>query len=480
MATYYWVLGDGTWDNSNVLNWSLLSGGVPGAGPPLAGGDTVIFDDNSGAGTCTTAATAGMFNMTFNSEVTTLVLGANLTMDQVFTYTKGTITLASFTLQCQIFFSNSTSIRVLNFGTGKIQCTGNNGNTVNLPNLTNFSFTGTSNITLSYAGATGTRTCLLATGATEANSLNFNITGGTDNVHIVLARNINFTGFSGIFLDSAAHTIYGNLTLSATMTVASGGNGSYFSGTSGTQTILSNGVTINTPLEFDGAGGTRTLADALTLLSTRALTLTRGTFNAAGFAVSVGLFASSNANARTLAMGAGAWTITGAGATAWNTATVTNLTVTGTPVISMTSASAKAFAGGGKTWGTLNQGGAGTLTLTGANTFADLTDTTNGTTIILPASVTTTVAAFSLGGSSSSVTVLQSSSAATAATISKASGQVDVSWLSIKDSAATGGATWRAPVNRGNVNVSGNSGWVFNPVGGAGRAGIGLGLGLTL
>ena len=47
MATYYCV-ATGTWSNANTSIWSTTSGGASGAGPPTSG-DTVVFDNNSGA-----------------------------------------------------------------------------------------------------------------------------------------------------------------------------------------------------------------------------------------------------------------------------------------------------------------------------------------------------------------------------------------------------------------------------------------------
>jgi len=48
MATYYWVGGSGTWDNSSTTNWSATSGGSGGAGVPTTA-DDVVFDVNSGS-----------------------------------------------------------------------------------------------------------------------------------------------------------------------------------------------------------------------------------------------------------------------------------------------------------------------------------------------------------------------------------------------------------------------------------------------
>lgn len=479
MANRFWVGGAGTWDASSTANWSASSGGASGASAPTSS-DAAIFDGSSGTGAVVTASGAACASLAFDTSTISFTLGADLAMPGTFTLTSGTVGFSTFTLTALFFTSGNTNVRSIAFGTGRLVLTGNAAAVVSMSPVTNFTFTGTSRVDLTYAGGTGTRTVGIGAGGTEANAMNINVLAGSDNFHSVWVRSLNFTGFTGTWLDTAARTVHGDLTLGAGMSTASGTNGIFFSGT-GSQTITSNGVTINTPIEFDGSGGTRTLGDALTLASTRALTFTRGTFNLNNQNMSVGSFLSSNANARTLTLGSGTIAITGAGATAWNTATSTNLTVTAsTATISMTSASAKTFAGGAKSWPTLNQGGAGTLTITGANTFADITDTTNGTTIVFPAGVTNTFTRFSLSGAAGSLTSIESSSAGSAATISKASGTVAPTYLSIKDSTATGGAVWSAPTNRGNVDVSGNTGWIFTPViSGAGK-GLSMGMGITL
>lgn len=137
-------------------------------------------------------------------------------------------------------------------------------------------------------------------------------------------------------------------------------------------------------------------------------------------------------------------------------------------VMTFTSASAKTFNGGNAVYYcTLDNGGAGALTVTGANTFNDITSTytaTGATTITLPASTTTTVNNFTASGTAGKLLTLRSSSAGTQATLSKASGVVDVSYCSIKDSNATGGALWQAYTSNGNVNGGNNSGWYFGAV----------------
>jgi hypothetical protein len=47
------------------------------------------------------------------------------------------------------------------------------------------------------------------------------------------------------------------------------------------------------------------------------------------------------------------------------------------------------------------------------------------------------------------------------ATLSQASGTVDVSYLTIQDINATGVATWNAYVNQQNIDAGNNDGWDF-------------------
>jgi len=127
--------------------------------------------------------------------------------------------------------------------------------------------------------------------------------------------------------------------------------------------------------------------------------------------------------------------------------------------LSMTAATAKTFAGGGATYPTLNQGGAGALTISGNNSFGDLTATTRPSTITFTISTTQTFTNFTLSGTAGNLVTINSSSAGTQATLSKTSGTVSVGYLSIRDSNATGGANWDAGAT--SSNVSNNTGWIF-------------------
>jgi len=184
---------------------------------------------------------------------------------------------------------------------------------------------------------------------------------------------------------STTPAIYGNW-INGTGTTLSGSGVLTFAGR-GSQTITSAGITFTQAVTVDTTGGSVTLQDAFTTNRSNAgaITLTSGTLDANTYNVTLSgsgsSFVSTSSNTRTIAVGSGTWTIAGAatGGVGWNTSTSTNLTVTGTGTISLTSASAKSFQGGGiQTYPTLNQGGTGTLTVTGSNKFAGLTNTAIG------------------------------------------------------------------------------------------------------
>jgi hypothetical protein len=80
-------------------------------------------------------------------------------------------------------------------------------------------------------------------------------------------------------------------------------------------------------------------------------------------------------------------------------------------------------------------------------------------TIQLKAGVTSTVGSFV--ANSATMKYLQSTVPGSQATISQASGTVNASNLTIKDIAATGGATWNAYYINGDINAGNNTGWDF-------------------
>jgi hypothetical protein len=378
------------------------------------------------------------------------------------TLTSGTIDLNGFAIYSTNFLSSNSNNRSISFNSGKISLFGNGTNVWGVQTATNFSYTGTPTVEGTYTGSTGGRNFYHGTssGATEANTPNFNIVSGSDAVSFGQVKNLNFTGFSGTWTLSSM-SVYGDMTLSSTMTVGSSASSIIFKGTSGPYFITCAGKTINQPIEFSGAGGVWKFSDAFSLDASRTLTLTAGTLDANDKNASTGSFA-LGVGTKTLTLGSGTWSVTASG-TAWNANTnVANLTVsTSSGTISMTNASAKTFAGGAKTWPTLNQGGSGALTIQQSNSFSNITNTVRPATITLTAGTTQTVAAFGVSGTAGNLITLNSSTAGTRATLSDSVGTVDVSNVSIKDINATGGAIWNAFVKSGNIDAGNNSGWDF-------------------
>jgi hypothetical protein len=263
-------------------------------------------------------------------------------------------------------------------------------------------------------------------------------------------------------------TIYGNW-INGTGTTLTGTGILTFAGR-GSQTITSAGKTFTQPIGLNSPSGVVALQDALTVSSASNYPWTQGTFTANDFNVTLaGLLILNSAFARTVNVGSGTWTLSqGSFQAPWNAATSTGLTVTGTGTISLTSASAKSFAGGGISYSgiTLNQGGAGTLTITGNNTFANITNSysATGATTIAMGTTTQTVGSFTASGEAGRVLTVQGTSASSPATlVFSGSGQATApttDYLTITGVRAYSlDTTWYAGANSTN---NGSLGWIFD------------------
>lgn len=240
----------------------------------------------------------------------------------------------------------------------------------------------------------------------------------------------------------------------------------YLDGT-GTHSITTGGTAFaSAVIVFQGAGSTYTLQDALTQTGSGYLLFERGTFNANDFNVTTGgARANVGASARAVNMGAGTWTITGSGTLAWAFTANANLTVLGaSSTLLFTSASAKTADLGSYTFGVVAQGGAGALTVTYTGAAAaDIQNpysATGAATIRFAAGQTLTVGDFTADGAAGKILALESTSPGSPALLSKASGAVSASHLSIKDITALGGATWEAEYS---TDLGGNAGWAIYP-----------------
>ena len=275
-----------------------------------AGTGVLSFAATSGTKTINTAGVTFDRPFTFNGVGGTWQLQAAMTSGstRTTTLTNGTLDLAGYTLTTGLFSSTNSNTRVLAFGAGKMVVTGTNLSVFTLATSTGLTMTGTRTVEFTGVGLAGdTRSInggLTTAGGNAANAANFYIMAGADTINLGTANRVygtlNFTGFSGSTIANAAPQIYGDLVLSTGMTVTGGANSWNFVATT-PQTITTNGVTIDNPIEFDGVGGTWTMQDALTLGSTRTLTLTNGTLKLkSGTTSTVGGFATSGTNQKYL------------------------------------------------------------------------------------------------------------------------------------------------------------------------------------
>jgi|694.fasta_scaffold136284_2 hypothetical protein len=255
-------------------------------------------------------------------------------------------------------------------------------------------------------------------------------------------------------------TIYGNWIGGTGITLSGTGTISFLGRT--TQQITSSAKTFTQPITINSPSGSVTLQDALTTGTTVATTLTNGTLDLNGFTYTVGTRFTTATGTKNLTFNGGTLVCPDPNTTSFNNAQPTGFTTTagtGTGTISMTAATAKTFVGGGSTFNcTLNQGGAGTLTITGSNTFSNITNTVQPASVLFTAATTSTFTNFNLSGTSGNLITIGSVTAASH-TLSKASGTVSADFLSISRSTATGGAGWYAGAN--STDGGNNSGWIF-------------------
>lgn len=136
----------------------------------------------------------------------------------------------------------------------------------------------------------------------------------------------------------------------------------------------------------------------------------------------------------------------------------------GTETITLTdtSATVKSFAGGSGDYYnlTITAGGTGAVLVSGNNSFNDVTINAPKTITFTSGSTQTITGTFTATGSIGNLIAINSSSSGSAATLSKSSGTVSTNYLSLKDSTATGGATWNTGPN--STNLGGVTGWNFS------------------
>jgi len=426
----------------------------------------MTFGASSGTQTITTAGITLDMPITQNAPSATLQLQDNLTMGstRTFTLTAGTLSLNGKILSTGLFSASNTNARTIAFGTSSITVTGNSGTIWTNVVDTNLTITGTPVVNCAYAGSTGTRSIgLPAYSSYTATPISFNITAGSDNFSLAtsgVTQSVNFTGFSGS-ISGLLVNILGDLTIPSTATISQTSTSSItFRGNSGgTQKLTTGGASFGIGMGVVLTGGTTfQLQDNLTVTSTTGFSITSGTVDLNNKTLTAPLVTVSGSTTRAINFQTSSIVVVNGSGIAWN-ATGSGYTSSGSGTISMTSASAKTFAGGGFSYPTLSQDGSGALTITGSNTFANIANTVQPATVTLTAGTTQTVTSFTLSGTSGNLVTLNSDTAGTQATITySGSGTVTRSYLNIKDNNAKPNNTFIAS---NSVNLGNNTGWSF-------------------
>lgn len=407
----------GTW-NQGINAMTITTGNLTldpsmSTTPSLTG--VITFSATSGTQIISTAGKT-INQVTQNGAGGTVQLGSALTIvsSGFYTWSAGNLNLNNFTLTTSNFSSSVAATRVLSFGTGNITLTGASIATSFTVLGTNLTYTGTPSV---YLSSTGSVTSTLSpTSFIASNAFDFYITSGSYSLTVAtnsILRNLDCTGFSGTFAKAGTVSVYGNITLSSTMTVT-GASALSTVATSGTQTIACNGTNIGI-ITFNGAGGTVT---PIQNFYGSTVTLTTGTFNANGYDIYITTsFSSSNSNSRTLTMGSGSWNITSAAVTVWDLGTPTNLTFnrnTANIFLTLSAPSVSSFSSGGRQYNDitcLNSTNPFTLNFSGNPTINTLTmSRTYPSAISFSTSSTAIINTLVMSGSSGNLVTLRCAS----------------------------------------------------------------------
>jgi len=434
--------GDITITGSGVSVWNLATNtnisilGTPVVNATYAGATgTRSLQNGVTAGALETNAVS--FNISAGTDAITLS-GSSKNVN--FTGFSGTLNLSARSIYGNLIVSSGMTVTAGGSATTFAATSGTqqittNGKTLDFP------------VTLNGVGGT----LQLQDNCTVGSTRTVTLTNGTLDLN-------NQTLSCGLFSSNNSNTRSiafgtGNITLT-------GNNAGVFVTTDATNLTLSGTPTVN--LTYSGATGTRQISCSSTSASqatafnfnvsagTDIVTFGTGTARVANNVDFTGFSGTISDLVKNIY---GNLTLASTNLFVASTSTVTFAATSGTKTITTAGLSLDfpiTFNGVNGTWSfadALTQGSTRAFTIT------------NGT-VKLKAGATSTVGAFATSGSNQKY--LQSTTAGSQATLSQASGTVTVSYLSIKDIAATGGATWNAYVDYNNVDQGDNTGWDFS------------------
>jgi len=444
---------------------------------------------------------AGVSNVTTNGKTITsactlsgstssIQLQGAFTMTNTLTFTmnSGTLDLNNFTFTTGLFTqANDTATRVIAFGTtGKIVLSRVGIGTAtlwNCPTITNFSYTGTSRVETSGVG-TGTRNYYHGNGAggAESKAISLYIKTTQPTVQIIgHFKNLDFTGSSSriSFVSLDPLYIYGDLTLSATMTslmtsgVGAQGGFHLKGGTGVTQYITTNGFNGDAAYYACEGAATYVLNDNLTATTVGEVTcgiyVYRGTFDSNDKTIDVAGFLFSPVFGAAL-MYLKSSSVTTRGFYFYTPVTYSGTLYPGTSTITATNLLDTSLYFGTYNFNNVVVSTSGNTTYRYGGTIENFTHTVTSTrTMSFEAGKTFTFGTFNCTGTSSFRLTIQSATSGSTYTISKSnSTAVSLSYCTIKDFFAGTASVWKALTSNGNVNNGNNYGIQFTPPQGKG------------
>jgi hypothetical protein len=515
MANRYWAAGvSGNWNDT--ASWSSSATGTPAGASVPGSSDAAIFNAASGTVTATLDISPTVQTLTMTGFTGTLAFGTNtISLNSTGTVFTGATTMtvtgtpliilnnntasARTVTPTAVTEANSISFRIIS-GTGSMVVTAGTVRDLDFTNgtnptgfagnVTNTAITIYGNFKASTSGMTrtaGTQTyTFAATSGTKTittaavvfdNPFTFNGVGGAWQLQDALTSGStrtctltngtldlnNFTLTTGLF--SSTNTNTRTLAFGTGKIVITGNNATVCSTNTGTGLTVTGSKRVE--LAYSGSVGTRAISGPQTA------TIVEGT-NLLNYYVTAGTDIVTFSGAR----GYGDIDFSNGGTSTFTTpGNLTNgamrlygdLILNSTMVVGSGSSTVQFFATSGtKTITSAGQTLDFPLTISGlGGTFAFSDALTLGATqpltfangtLRLAAGTTNTVGSFVTTGTT--LKYLQSTIPGTQATISDASGTDTVTYLSIQDSNATGGATWDATSST-NFNAGNNTGWRF-------------------
>jgi hypothetical protein len=506
MANRFWVGGAGTWNTTSTANWSTSTGGASGASAPGVA-DAAIFDANSGGGAVVLGENVSCLTLNmsaFTGSLNYVAYKITLVGNAATIFTGGTGYSVSGTPLIEATYAGSTGTRTITMGA----TTEANAVSLNITAGTdlvalssgsafkNLNFTGYSgtisnatgktyygNLTVSagmtFTAGTGVQTFAATSGTqqitTNGKTLDFPLTqngvGGTvqlqDNLTMGSTRTYTLT-------NGALDLSSGNRTLSTGLFSSSNSNTRSIAFGTGNITVTGNSATIlsfSTATNFTYTGASNIICSYAGSTGTR--TITPPSTNAV------------QSNAMNIAVTAGTDTVAVSGSARFNTFDLTGFAGTLTSSSTMRYFQDLVFSSGmtlgsiGGTFFFIGTSRTQKVTTAGKAINTDITidapsstiqfqdalntgnifTITNGT-VQLKNGVTSTVGSFV--ANNSNVKFLQSTTPGAQATLSQASGTVNVVDLTIRDINAVGGASWNAYTDFENTDAGNNDGWNFS------------------